>query len=324
MNIEDIVIEELKRYKDVLLGKRVLVELPEGFKNLEEVLTRVLEQWGVQVEFRLEPSYGACETLACEAAYLGFQAVVHIGHYPYPLKPLTECRGVMVVYLPLRFRVRVEELRSILVELEDKVRGSSVAIAYIPQYEIAAQALAELLRDELGVEVEASRPILGCFFYSLEEIDVDAYLVLGSRFHAIGLGLATHGERRIILVDDGGVADVTSDVVRVLQVRYGKVFEARDARKWGIIVGMRLGQYRPGIVERVKKLLASRGFEVRTYYSSRTIVRDLEAIKDVDAFVVTSCPRIAIEDAAGYHKPVLTPGELYYLFGIEQKIVFPW
>jgi 2-(3-amino-3-carboxypropyl)histidine synthase len=38
----------------------------------------------------------------------------------------------------------------------------------------------------------------------------------------------------------------------------------------------------------------------------------------VDAFVSTACPRIAIDDALRYKKPILTPVELEVSLGIRR------
>ena len=318
-------LQELGRHAYLFNGKRVLVELPEGFKHLEDDLASILEDMGADVAFRLEPSYGACETLACEASLLGFQVVVHVGHYPYPLYPITECNGVKVVYVPLRYPPNDSMVNKLASSVASVAKGLRVAVAYTPQFELIARRLYSMLKGARDVDVVDARPILGCFFYGLERLDVNAYLVLGSRFHGLGLGLAVHAEKRIILAKETGeVDDITGFVEQVLRVRYGRVLDARDARRWGIIAGVRLGQFRPGIVERVKRILASRGFEYRVYFSARTLIRDLDSIRDVDAFVVTSCPRIAIEDASSYSRPVLTPGELYYLLGVEPRIRFPW
>ena len=39
---------------------------------------------------------------------------------------------------------------------------------------------------------------------------------------------------------------------------------------------------------------------------------------DLDAFVMTACPRIAIDDSAMYKKPVLTPDELEIVLGLRE------
>ena len=45
---------------------------------------------------------------------------------------------------------------------------------------------------------------------------------------------------------------------------------------------------------------------------------DLLLPYNLDAFVMTACPRIAIDDSAMYKKPVLTPNELEIVLGIKE------
>jgi Diphthamide synthase subunit DPH2 len=53
-------------------------------------------------------------------------------------------------------------------------------------------------------------------------------------------------------------------------------------------------------------------------------------MRDVDsewfeAFVVTSCPRLPVDDLYEYEKPVLTPGEAFMaLQGRLEPYMFPW
>jgi 2-(3-amino-3-carboxypropyl)histidine synthase len=44
----------------------------------------------------------------------------------------------------------------------------------------------------------------------------------------------------------------------------------------------------------------------------------LLAYMDLDAFVVTACPRVAIDDANMYKKPLLTPKELEIVLDIRK------
>lgn len=45
--------------------------------------------------------------------------------------------------------------------------------------------------------------------------------------------------------------------------------------------------------------------------------QNLMPFMDLDAFVVTACPRIAIDDSKMYEKPLLTPQELEIVLGLR-------
>ena len=114
---------------------------------------------------------------------------------------------------------------------------------------------------------------------------------------------------------------------RTLRIRYKKMLDAMDARRWGVVVGEEPGQYRPWLINKITGLLRKRGLEYMIIMGRKT---DREFISNNDsewfqAFVITSCPRIPIDDLQDYHKPVLTPGEaLMVLQGNIGRYRFPW
>ena len=306
-------------------GSTVLLEIPEGLRTYEDALKARLEACGAaSVVVRLEPTYGSCETLACSS---NVDLVVHVGHVPYALRPLRECKGVRIVYVPV-LAVVDEPARESVEKLAEYVASkgwSKVAIGYVYNYARHAALLSSALRRR-GVHVESTH-ILGCYFGGLESKvgAFDAYIVVGSRFHALGLGLAIHAEKRIILYEPwAGYGDFTDEVVRELRKRYWVAASASTARTWGVILGGRSSQCRPILATLVAGMLRAAGRRVRLYISDRLCRQDLDQLQGVDAFVVTSCPRLAIEDLGDYHRPVLVPGEVPYALGLAERLKFPW
>ena len=307
----------------IVRNKVVLLEIPEGLRSYEEPLLAKLYECGARtVAVRIEPSYGACETLACS---LDFDIVVHVGHVPYALKPIHVCGKTRVVYLPVVAEVddaSARHIERLAGEIESRGWRSAV-IGYVYTFARHAVLLQRLLVNR-GVRVVASH-ILGCYFGGLEKVDVDGAIVVGSRFHALGLGLAVHAEREVILYEPPlGHSEYTPEVRRVLQKRYWVASQAAEARLWGIVIGTRAAQCRPILVTLVEGLLRAAGRKVRLYISDRLCRYDLDQILDVEAFVVTSCPRLAIEDLGDYPRPVLVPGEVPYALGIAERLRFPW
>lgn len=104
--------------------------------------------------------------------------------------------------------------------------------------------------------------------------------------------------------------------------------EFMDARRVGIIVGILPGQYRPGIVDALSKLLRRQGIEYYLLYAERVTRETLDNLGSTsfDAYIITSCPRLAIEDFGDYWKPVLTPGEarIVLMHGGPVDYSFPW
>jgi len=149
---------------------------------------------------------------------------------------------------------------------------------------------------------------------------VDAFIIVaGGAFHALGLGLATG--KPIIQLDPykDSVVDHTSEAVKLLRSRLFKVSSAvySAVKTVGVVVGTLPGQYRAEIAEYVADLATKAGLEPVFITSKYFKLENLVAVDNalnLDVYVVTSCPRLPIDDLAEFHKPVLTPGEFYMVY----------
>ncbi len=315
----------------------VLLEAPQGLVQFLPGLARHVERlFGVEARYRLEPSYGLCSLGLREAEELD-AALVHVGHdyYPYPLCPGRRCiyrlpgRVVLVPgeYLGGDPEALAEEAAAEL------PRGARVALARPSQHRGLAERLREALRRR-GLRVEAVEPIVGCYFANLlrHRGRVDAYLVAaGGWFHALGLGLALAGEGpRVLRLDPytGAVEDAAPMVSRTLAKRFWVMQRFAEARRVAVIAGLLPGQHRPGMVEALVRLLRRSGREADIVYAERLSRELLDNLnpRSYDAYIVTSCPRLAIEDLGDYWKPVLAPGEalVVLLEGRPSRYLFPW
>ena len=77
------------------------------------------------------------------------------------------------------------------------------------------------------------------------------------------------------------------------------------------------GQLRFDLALKLKKLIKDHGFEAQIL-NMDYVSPDLLLPYSLDAFVMTACPRIAIDDSAMYKKPVITPDELEIVLGIKE------
>ncbi|RLF08584.1 MAG: hypothetical protein DRJ69_06145 [Thermoprotei archaeon] len=127
--------------------------------------------------------------------------------------------------------------------------------------------------------------------------------------HPIGLRLSTG----LPVVAAGPLSEQAVDVEvearRVLAKRVHDVALASEARVFGVVVGLKLGQYRPRLVEDVVRELRKAG-KRPVLLACRELTPSVEAyFPGVEVFVSTPCPLIALFDREGFHKPVLTPAE---------------
>ena len=82
--------------------------------------------------------------------------------------------------------------------------------------------------------------------------------------------------------------------------------QAREARRWGILVSSFPGQHRGAMAEALRRRAEAAGRFAVPIAFQRLDPRDLEG-RDLDAYVNTACPRIALDDAALYARPTPPP-----------------
>ncbi|MCX8208515.1 MAG: diphthamide biosynthesis enzyme Dph2 [Sulfolobales archaeon] len=292
-------------------ARRILVQLPEGLKRHYPALLKCIkERVGLDVEVYLDasPAYGSC--LIDLESTGSYDLVLHVGHDPYPYATYSSSK---IVFLDLEYVG--SEPESTISKLKRFLRSASavrVAIVTTNQH----KKLSKMIRSELesdGFSVVAGPAVvLGCYVPLDMGIAADAIVVVaGGFFHAIGVGMVARNSL-VVRVDPytRDVSDVSREVYRFTSRRLKKMAEALEARSWGILVGT-AGQYRPWLVGRLVRLLSERDLNYYLYVApvlTAEVLRNLDS-PEVGAYVVTSCPRVAVDDLSDFEKPVLTPSE---------------
>lgn len=333
-SIEEFYVIDWDAIKRALSGTekaKVLVQVPEGLKPYAPEIAERISTFApdAEVVIDLNPVYGSCMVMP---EYLrDYEVIVHLGHDPYPLWDSPR----NIVYAGMRSRSVASE--DVVRGLGDIVRneyGTRVALYTTHQHFHDVERVASLLRSEGVTVVNDLRysVITGCWFSDLDRSvseGVDALIAYaGGRFHALGMGLRAGGKVPVLRLDPyrNRAEDFTPEVLKVLRLRYGKIRTALDAETFMIIDGVS-GQHRPSLVALVSGSLKGAGASVftgRAFILNTETLRNLDSPR-IDAYVITSCPRLAIEDLASFHKPVLTPGEALMVARRSlRRYVFPW
>ncbi len=323
-------------------AERVLLELPDGLKHFSAQLAdEISGKCGCQVYVRAGHTYGSCDMGYREAELVGATHVIHLGHTEYPRTLYTSISEakVKVIYEPVISRLTISE--AMVKRAVDLLRVRSierVGLLATVQHAHLLENLAERLEAE-GLKPEIGRPafpqsaagqVLGCEYSAALSLarSVDGFVIVcGGAFHSIGVVLATG--KPTIQIDPyrRDAADMTTEAYRVLRQRYGVMLKAMDAERWAIILGGKSGQLRLSLAGQLEKLLERRGHKYYRFVVDQLdtdVLRNIDS-SEIDAFIVTSCPRLPIDDLYTYHKPVLTPGEArMVLTGSLDKYLFPW
>ncbi len=310
--------EMLKNEIDKRDAKRVLIQLPEGLKAEGPRLATIVEKAGALPIISADPCYGACDLATQEAETLRADLLVHFGHTQVTTQP-----RVPTIYIEAKAVVNVKEaVNKALPHLKDwKSLGLATTVQHIDMLSEAREGLIKAGKSvaigDTG-KLNYAGQVIGCNFSNAKAVakDVEAFLFIGGgKFHAIGLALATLKpvivadpyEKRAYAIDD--------EVQKIIKQRWATIYEAKNAEKFGVLIGLKSGQERFDEALQIKEKLEKKK-KGATLFALREITPEaLMQFPTVDAFVNTACPRISLDDASKFLKPVLTLEETSVILG---------
>ena len=301
-------------------ARRVLIQLPDGLKNEGPRLASILRQkTGAEAFVSAVPAWGACDLSLDAAARLKADLLVHYGHNEF-LRDGSN--GIPVLYIPAKSR------HDVILALEKSLpllQGKNIGLATVVQHLHTLTEMTRFLKEK-GFKVllpgrgpwsHETGQVLGCDYFGLKRIEpqVDSFLVVGSYFHGLGASLSV--EKPTILADpyDGTVRCLDQDRAKIIRQRYAMVEKARQANSFGIIVSTKPGQCNPTIALNIQRQLEENGKKAVLLYADEIVPQKLLDFTDIEAFVDTACPRLALDDPERFLKPIVTRDEIMVVMG---------
>jgi 2-(3-amino-3-carboxypropyl)histidine synthase len=305
---------DLERAIDIIKqsgAKSVGLQAPEGLKRILPGLSKEIEKrTGAQVVISGDPCYGACDVDMALLAEVDL--MLHLGH-----ADLGEGQD-KVIFLEARMP---QDLREAVKRAVPLIKSKRVGVTTTIQHVHRLSQALEVL-NEHGIEglvgpaegrLSCPGQVLGCCYSTARAVNVDEYLFIGTgQFHPLGIALATG--KRVVVADPvtGEVSEISTEPM--LRRRFGAIARAADAKMFAILVSKKPGQRRMEMARGLKALGEARGLEMFLVYLDN-IEPDRLLNLGAEAAVSTACPRIALDDAAKYRIPVLTPPEFEVLVG---------
>jgi 2-(3-amino-3-carboxypropyl)histidine synthase len=310
--------ERVKQKISEIGAKRVLIQLPEGLKNEAPRLSRVVEKTGALPIISADPCYGACDLATAEAESLGADLIIHYGHVR-----MIKYEKVPTLYVEARAAVSVEDAveRALPIMEGQRKIGLVTTVQHVQTLDVAKEIL--LHAGKTVVVGDAGRmsypgQVVGCDYSNAKSIagDVDAFLFIGGgRFHALGVGLSTFKPTIIADPYERRAYSIDEDVQKVLRQRWACIEDALKAKVFAVLVGLKPGQKRLDLALNIKEKIERSG-KTACLFAAREITPEvLMEFPAVDAFVNTACPRISLDDASRFKKPVLTVNEALVVVG---------
>jgi 2-(3-amino-3-carboxypropyl)histidine synthase len=310
--------ERIKQEITKLGAKRVLLQLPEGLKPEAPRLAKIVEKAGALPIVSADPCYGACDIATAEAERLGIDLIVHFGH-----AKLVKHESVPTVYVEARATVTVDDAVEQAIPLLSK--WGKIGLATTVQHVQALDRAREILirAGKIVVVGDAGRinypgQVTGCDYRNVKSIanDVEAFLFIGGgQFHALGIALTASKPTIIADPYEKRAHSIDAGAQKTLKQRWACVEEAGRAKTFGVLVGLKVGQKRLDEALKIKDMLEKKGKTAFLFAIREVLPEALMEFPSVDAYVNTACPRISIEAASKFSKPVLTVNEFRVVSG---------
>ncbi len=314
-------IEEINKKNLKFVG----IQIPEGLKiHAFKIIDYLEENTHANFVISGDPCYGACDLVDEKLKNLGVELLIHIGHTKIPVLKNTK--------IPVLFLNAIADLdiKEVIEKAITSLFGKKIGITTTSQHANVIDDACKLL-SENGFEpvisegdkrIDFPGQILGCNFSSATEIKekVDMFLFIGSgNFHPLGMMISTDKD---VIICDPYTKNVTYKELAdfkdiILRQRYGAITIAKSAKKFGIIVSYKPGQNRIEYAQEIKDMLMKKNKESYLLAVDYLYAGNLETFRDIDCFVSTACPRIAIDDYLSYKTPIITPVELEIVLGIR-------
>jgi len=317
-----IVIDEKKIFDEIEKRKPVSVALngPDGIlPKIQETATRIMEKFGIPAYVLADTCFGTCDINTNGAKVLGAEVLFHIGHTIN-----STSFGDNTVLVDAYDNVSFDDVaRKGALELE----GKTVSLVTDSQHLHEVQK-AKAILEKHGITVKIGKgkgqlndgQVFGCEFYPVMETrdTVDANVFLGqSNFHAAGIALATNKPTYVLDPYFNEIREVTEFAQKLQKKAILSVYKAAEADSFGIIVGLKEGQFSKTTALRFKKELESLGKKVQLFALTEITDDRLRNLKGIDAFIQVACPRISTDNQ--FDKPVLSTPQANALVKILKK-----
>ena len=317
-----IVIDEKKIFDEIEKRKPVSVALngPDGIlPKIQETATRIMEKFGIPAYVLADTCFGTCDINTNGAKVLGAEVLFHIGHTIN-----STSFGDNTVLVDAYDNVSFDDVaRKGALELE----GKTVSLVTDSQHLHEVQK-AKAILEKHGITVKIGKgkgqlndgQVFGCEFYPVMETrdTVDANVFLGqSNFHAAGIALATNKPTYVLDPYFNEIREVTEFAQKLQKKAILSVYKAAEADSFGIIVGLKEGQFSKTTALRLKKELESLGKKVQLFALTEITDDRLRNLKGIDAFIQVACPRISTDNQ--FDKPVLSTPQANALVKILKK-----
>jgi 2-(3-amino-3-carboxypropyl)histidine synthase len=295
-------IEQKKPRSVALNGPEALIP------KLQDVADHIAETFSIQVYIIGDTCWGSCDLNTHAADMLAADMLFNIGH-TIALDTFGEKVMMIDAFDDISFDVVAKKCARDLVG-----KYKTVSLVTDSQHLHKIDSVKKIFEDH-GFSIIIGRgrgqlrdaQVFGCEFspsYTLHG-QVDSYIFLGqTMFHSAGVALST--EKPTFMLDP--YFDEYTDVNEFAQGMKKKailsIYKALDAKKIGIVIGLKEGQFAHIRALELKKEFERLEKKVQMIALTDITEERIQIFKGIDAFVQVACPRIGTDNH--FKKPMLS------------------
>ena len=304
-----IVIDEEKIFEVISDRKPISVALngPDGIlPKVQKTAGNIMEKFGIPAFILGDTTWGTCDLNSNGAKVLGAEILFNIGH-TNKLETFQNNVVMINAFDDISFD-------KVLPKSIEKLKGKVVSLITDSQHLHEVDNVKNYLeKNKIRVKIGKGKgqlndgQVFGCEFYPAVETkeNSDVNLFLGqSNFHAAGIALSTKKPTYVLDPYFNELRDVTKFAETLEKKATLTIFKAADAKTFGVIVGLKEGQFAQLTALKFKKELEKEGKIVQLIALTDITNERLKNFTGIDAFIQVACPRISTDNQ--FDKPVLS------------------
>ena len=304
-----IIIDEQKIFDVITERKPISVAIngPDGIlPKIQETAQHIMEKFDIPAFVLGDTTWGTCDLNSNGAKVLGAEILFNIGH-TNKLETFENNVVMINAFDDISFD-------KVLPKSIEKLKGKVVSLISDSQHLHEVDNVKNYLeKNKIIVKIGKGKgqlndgQVFGCEFYpAMENKEIaDVNLFLGqSNFHAAGIALSTKKPTYVLDPYFNELRDVTKFAETLEKKATLTIFKAADAQTFGIIVGLKQGQFAQVTALKFKKELEQEGKSVQLIALTDITNERLKNFTGIDAFIQVACPRISTDNQFG--KPVLS------------------
>lgn len=282
---------------------------PEGLvSRIQEVADNVEERYHIPAYVIGDTCWGSCDLNTHAADLLGADILFNIGH-TIAMQSLGRKVVMIDAYDDVSFENVARKCASDL-----KARYRTLSLLTDSQH-LSQITTVKKIFEEYGYDIIIGRgkgqlndaQVFGCEFYPAHYMQnrVDAYIFLGqSMFHSASIAMST--EKPTYMLDPyyQEYTEVTEFARGLQKKSILAIYNALDAQRIGLIIGLKEGQYAQVRALELKRTLEKLGKKVQLIALTEITEGRVQIFKEIDAFIQVACPRISTDNH--FKKPMLS------------------